>query len=104
MQFTIKNRTNLGLCNSCRHRQTVRTQFSEANLCRAFSTGPRIHMRLTKKVTECSEYTNANQPTLYEMRTTAYYLTTKGRAIGFIPWGKLSKEQQALIDDDERLE
>jgi len=79
------------LCDTCASAMIIRgpAESQEAVQCNAFE-GPLP----TYPVVECNHYTKRNEPSLFDMRQTAWILETKqgGRQIGFKPFKDWERE------------
>lgn len=83
------------LCDSCRNAVIVEGIGLSERYVKCFS----LEKLVTFKVMTCTQYDNKSQPSLYDMRQTAFYLmTNKGKVeskIGFVSASEYRKNRQA---------
>lgn len=93
------------LCESCRWSRIIRgrTLDEEVVHCDASHTSP---MRITFKVTSCSDYTDTRVPSYHELVQQAWILrpATKRRRAGFVRGSDLGYREFAdvMSDDPDR--
>ena len=94
------------LCNSCRHSSIVkgRTLDEEVVFCRAMLMQA---VRITFKVTSCSDYADDREPSYSELVEKAWILTTgsRRRPAGFVRASDLKEDDKytCLTDPRERI-
>lgn len=90
-----------GLCDTCRHSKIVRGRRLEEEVvfCSAMGIDPQ---RILFKVTTCTDYVDAREPSYHELLEKAWILRppTKRRPAGFVRAGELRGEEAALVFSD----
>jgi hypothetical protein len=86
------------LCDTCRHSRIVRGRRIDEELVFCDAAVMRS-VRVTFKVTSCSEYTDNREPSYHELFHQAWILqpATKRRAAGFIHAADLKAEEVARL-------
>ena len=74
------------LCETCRHSRIVRGRRADEELVFCDAAMMRHTVRITFKVTSCSDYTDEREPSYQELFHQAWILrpATKRRAAGFV--------------------
>ena len=82
------------LCESCRCSRIVRGRLNDEEIvfCDAMAMQP---VRIAFKVTSCSDYTDAREPTYHELLEKAWVLTpgSRRRAAGFVKGSELRERE-----------
>lgn len=90
-----------GLCDTCTHSRIIRGRRlgEEWVFC---SATPMRMLRVTFKVTTCSEYLDEREPSYYELLEKAWILrpASKRRAAGFVRASDLSRREAARLFAD----
>ncbi len=90
------------LCESCRHARIIRGRRLEEVLvfCNLLFTSP---VRITFKVTSCSDYADAREPGYQELLEKAWILrpATRRRAAGFVRASDLDPEERLFEKSKE---
>jgi hypothetical protein len=86
------------LCETCRASRIVRGQTLDEEIVFCDAT-PMQSIRVGFKVTSCSDYADARQPTYLELLEKAWILTpaSKRRPAGFVRASELQEEERARL-------
>ena len=91
------------LCDSCRWSRIIRGRTLDEEIvhCDASHMAP---MRITFKVTSCSDYADSRVPSYGELLQQAWILrpATKRRAAGFVRGSELEEREIARLMSEER--
>lgn len=87
------------LCLSCRFAKVVQGQRSRDEIVEC----GQLEVRVTFKVTSCSEYVNHQHPSLWHMEDIAWILRTDAKRgqIGFVRSKDLKLADRHVLDDGE---
>lgn len=99
MSITIKGNPLKSLCTSCRFSSIAGNDHGDIFVqCRQFSSYDTV--RMPQPVMHCTEWEDAAQPSLYDMKKTAYLLDPSKKIIGFVkPGTELHKRLNEKVDD-----
>ena len=102
MRFKVRNGTvandDSNMCHTCRHSTVVRGRSLDEEIVQCQALSMRT-MRVTFKVTSCSSYSDARQPSYLQMVEDAWILQpgSKRRPAGFVRSSEMTPEDLSDI-------